>query len=323
MLDHAGVLLGQRLAGVEQHDGDLGLLQRGLGAQRGVEVRALGLVHPPPDAGGVDEPPRPAAELDELVDRVAGGPGDRVDDDPLASGQRVEQAATCPRWAARAAPPGAARPGAPGDRRRRRQRGQHGVQQVAAPAAVQRGDRVRLAQPERPQRRGVGLAAQVVDLVRGQHDRLAGAAQQPDHGLVGVGGADGRVDDEQHGVGQLDGDLGLLGDPGRQPADVALPAAGVDDDEPAPGPVASYATRSRVTPGTSSTTASRRPRMRLTSVDLPTFGRPTTASTGSGPASGVTASPARAGQQRAVVLGELVPSRPARSAPPQFAVSRR
>src|SRR5664280_3527868 len=28
------------------------------------------------------------------------------------------------------------------------------------------------------------------------------------------------------------------------------------------------------------TTASRRPRMRLTSVDLPTFGRPTTASTG-------------------------------------------
>ena len=37
------------------------------------------------------------------------------------------------------------------------------------------------------------------------------------------------------------------------------------------------------TPGTSSTTASRRPRMRLTSVDLPTLGRPTTASTGTGP----------------------------------------
>src|SRR4051812_49103155 len=31
------------------------------------------------------------------------------------------------------------------------------------------------------------------------------------------------------------------------------------------------------------TTASRLPRMRLTSVDLPTFGRPTTASTGTGP----------------------------------------
>src|SRR5512144_2347101 len=50
-----------------------------------------------------------------------------------------------------------------------------------------------------------------------------------------------------------------------------------------PFQVASYDTRSRVTPGTSSTTASRRPRIRLTSVDLPTLGRPTTANTGSGP----------------------------------------
>ena len=38
-----------------------------------------------------------------------------------------------------------------------------------------------------------------------------------------------------------------------------------------------------MTPGTSCTTAARRPRMRLTSVDLPTFGRPTMATTGSGP----------------------------------------
>ena len=41
--------------------------------------------------------------------------------------------------------------------------------------------------------------------------------------------------------------------------------------------------RSRVTPGMSCTTAARRPRMRLTSVDLPTLGRPTMATTGSGP----------------------------------------
>ena len=43
---------------------------------------------------------------------------------------------------------------------------------------------------------------------------------------------------------------------------------------------ASTALRSRVTPGCSSTIASRRPRMRFTSVDLPTLGRPTTATTG-------------------------------------------
>src|SRR5699024_1199821 len=38
--------------------------------------------------------------------------------------------------------------------------------------------------------------------------------------------------------------------------------------------------RSLVTPGTSWTTAARRPNSRFTSVDLPTFGRPTTANTG-------------------------------------------
>ena len=43
---------------------------------------------------------------------------------------------------------------------------------------------------------------------------------------------------------------------------------------------ASYLTRSRVTPGVSSTIASRRPIIRLTSVDFPTFGRPITATLG-------------------------------------------
>ena len=54
-----------------------------------------------------------------------------------------------------------------------------------------------------------------------------------------------------------------------------------------PFQLASYDTRSRVTPGTSSTTASRRPMIRLTSVDLPTLGRPTTARTGTGPVASV------------------------------------
>ena len=43
---------------------------------------------------------------------------------------------------------------------------------------------------------------------------------------------------------------------------------------------ASTSLRSRVTPGRSSTIASRRPRIRFISVDLPTFGRPTMATTG-------------------------------------------
>ena len=43
----------------------------------------------------------------------------------------------------------------------------------------------------------------------------------------------------------------------------------------------SYCTRSRVTPGVSSTIASRRPIKRLINVDFPTFGRPNIATIGS------------------------------------------
>ena len=101
---------------------------------------------------------------------------------------------------------------------------------------MQRGDRVRLAQPEVPQPVGLGLGALVVDLVGGQHDRLAGLAQDLHDGLVGVGDADGRVDHEQHRVGEADRDLGLRGDPLGQAAGVGVPAAGVDDGEGAAVP---------------------------------------------------------------------------------------
>src|ERR1019366_1264689 len=47
-----------------------------------------------------------------------------------------------------------------------------------------------------------------------------------------------------------------------------------------PAHSASSVLRSRVPPGLSSTIVSRRPTIRLTSVDLPTLGRPTTATTG-------------------------------------------
>ena len=92
-------------------------------------------------------------------------------------------------------------------------------------------DRPRLAQAQAPQRRGVGLGALVVDLVGDEHDRLAGPAQQLDAVLVVVGGADGGVDDEQHDVGEVDGDLGLLGDPQVDAGGVDGPAAGVDEGE--------------------------------------------------------------------------------------------
>ncbi|CAM5711636.1 hypothetical protein SVIOM342S_05728 [Streptomyces violaceorubidus] len=96
---------------------------------------------------------------------------------------------------------------------------------------------MRLAEAQRPQVGGVRLAARAVDLVGAQHDGLAGLAQQPDDRLVGVGGTDLGVHDEDDRVGGLDGVLGLGGDGGVDAQDVLLPAAGVDDLEAAARPL--------------------------------------------------------------------------------------
>ena len=61
------------------------------------------------------------------------------------------------------------------------------AERVAAAPAVQRRDGVGLAQPQRPQHRGVRLGAVVVDLVGHEHDRLLVAAQQLHDAATAVG----------------------------------------------------------------------------------------------------------------------------------------
>jgi len=56
--------------------------------------------------------------------------------------------------------------------------------------------------------------------------------------LVGAGGAHVGVDDEEHGVGEVDRDFGLGGDGRVDAFGIRLPAAGVDEGEPASGPLA-------------------------------------------------------------------------------------
>jgi hypothetical protein len=91
-----------------------------------------------------------AAELDQLVDRVDGGAGDVVDDDALLAGELVEQRGLADVGLADDRDPARAADLRP-LRRRLGQRGEDGVEQVAAAAAVQRRDRVRLAEAEVPQ----------------------------------------------------------------------------------------------------------------------------------------------------------------------------
>src|SRR5262245_59394334 len=210
--DDALILLGQRLSGVEHHDGDFGTLDGGVGTQARVVLVTGCLAYPAPDAGRVDEPPGPAGQLDELVDRVDGRAGRRVDHDPILAGQPVEQT--------RLADVGLAHDGDPARAalvgllldQGGRQGCHDRVEQIATPPAVQGRNGVRLADSQGPQGRRLGLATLVVDLVRGQDDRLPGASQDADHGLVGVGDADGRVNDEEHGVRCARGQLRLTGD---------------------------------------------------------------------------------------------------------------
>ena len=179
-------------------------------------------------------PPR----LDHLVDRVAGRAGDRVDDDALGAGQLVEQRRLADvRSAEECHAPGAASLVCPADRRHHRQDLEDRVEQVAAPPSVQGGHRPRLPEPEVPQARGVRLEPLVVHLVGHEDDRLARPAQQPDDGLVGVGGADHRVDDEDDDVREIDRDLGLFRDAQVDAGRADLPPTRVDQREPAAGPL--------------------------------------------------------------------------------------
>ena len=216
---------------VDDEHGDLGAVDRGRGAQRGVVLVPGGLLDPLADAGGVDEAPGLAAELDQLVDRVDGGAGDVVDDDAVLAREPVEQRGLADVGLADDRDPARAADLGEGLGRGLRQRGEDGVEHVARAAAVQGRDRPGLAEPEVPQAVGLGLGALVVDLVGGQDDRLAGGAQDADDGLVGVGDPDGGVDHEEHGVGELDRDLGLGADRRGEAAAVGVPAAGVDDRE--------------------------------------------------------------------------------------------
>ena len=118
-----------------------------------------------------------------------------------------------------------------------RQHGEHCVEQVTGTTAVGRGHRVRLPQAETPQSGRVRLTALIIDLVRGEHDRLAGTAQDPRHAFVRVGRSHGRVQHEEHHIGEFDRDLGLVRHRTLQPPQVGLPPAGVHQDEVSPGPI--------------------------------------------------------------------------------------
>ena len=158
-------------------------------------------------------------------------PDDVVDDDPVRARKLVEQRGLADVRTSDDRDP--ARTADLGVRhlRRLRQRLEDGVEEVARAAAVNGRDRMRLPQPEVPERVGQCLGALVVDLVGSKYDGLAGLAEDLHHGLVVVGDADRRVDHEQHRVGERDRHFGLSTDSLGHAAGIGIPATGVDHGE--------------------------------------------------------------------------------------------
>ena len=199
-------------------------------------------------AGGVDEHDRPVGRLDQRVDGVAGRARHVVHDRAVLADEPVEQRALADVGAAD-----------DGDARRRRGRrastargesstidadlvgcssstgGKQGddlVEQVAGAAAVQRADRIRIAEAERQELPAVVLAAVVVGLVGDQqHGRLD--PSQPDgQRLVVVGDARSSASTTNSTTSAVvDGRLDLAADLRVEVVAAGQPAAGVDEQE--------------------------------------------------------------------------------------------
>ena len=212
-------------------------------AHRRIELVSAGLPDLAAQSRGVDETPDLAVHFDQRVDRIDGGARDVVHHGALVAGQPIQQRALADVRLAHQRDPSRATPA----RRHLGHRGQridHLVQQIGHPAAVHRADRVRLAQPQRPQLRRVGLTAFAVNLVGRQEHWLARPLQQPRRRLVGRRRADRRIDHEDDRVGGAHRHRRLLGHQLLQALCVGLPSAGVLHDEPPPA-----STARRTTPG--------------------------------------------------------------------------
>ena len=193
-----------RLGHVEHDDRDLGLLERGAGAQRRVEVGALLQVHATTDAGGVDEAPQilpPSSTLSSTGSRVV----------PASSLTTTRSSPAALLSSDRLADVRAAEDGDParaadlllGDGRDIRQHLHDSSSRSATPRPWIAETGYGSPRPRLHSAAASRLLARVVDLVGDEEDGLARCLRSIRTTCSSVDGrADHRVDDEEHGVGR-------------------------------------------------------------------------------------------------------------------------
>ena len=256
---HLAVLLGEADGGIHQDQGHTAPLHSGQSADDHVPLQTIGNIAALAQACGIGEDELAVGVVHRGINGVAGGAGLVGHDHPVLTQDAVGQAGF--------AHVGAADDGHRdavlfNDRLTEIQVGADGVQQVARAVTVHRRnghDFVKAQVIELVQLHG-GLA-HVVALVDRQNDRLMAAAQHVGHILVRRGQAVADIHHHDDAVGGVNGDLGLLPHVGQDAlGGLGLNTARVHQHELVAVPLAVG--------------------KNAVAVDLPTLGRPTTATIG-------------------------------------------
>ena len=223
------------------------------------------------------------------ADRIAGDPGFGAGDHPLLPSMRVDQG----RFAGVGpADDGDACSGAsssissppPSSSSVALDQGAQRLEQIGDALAMLGADRDRITEAEPKGFEDAGFGSAALGLVGDDDHRRRLDPQPAADLLVERSQALAGIDHEQGRVGLAHRGLGLLRASGQAACArprPRSPAVSITRNS-RPISLASPSRRSRVTPGRSSTSARRLPTSRLNRVDLPTLGRPTMATVGSG-----------------------------------------
>ena len=232
-------------------------------------------------AGRIDEADRTVGPLHHRVDRVAGGAGFLEDDRALLTHEPVEQARLPDVRPPTSANLGLLDRGLVPFERRVRQQLHDAIEQVAGGTAVQAGDGERIAES-----RANGRRSHRIPRVRcrpcwpppstGTRARRRRLASAPSSSVTpDLASTISRI----RSARSIARSAWSRARTRRRVAPCRYPAVSTKANR-LPRQTVSSSTRSRVTPGRSCEIASRPPKSRFTSVDLPTFWRPTTAMRG-------------------------------------------
>ena len=284
-LGEALVLVGDALGRVDHQQGDVGAVDRLERPDERVVLGALVDLRLAAHPGRVDEADRAVRRVHDRVDRVAGGAGHVVDHRPVLTDEPVEQRGLARRSDGRRrrrSTPARPRPPPPARRRPPRRAGGSTSSSSRSPVPRPWSALTGHGSPRpssmnsqtRPSR--ATSSTLLATSSTGAGSRCSTAATRASSSVTPVTVSTTIITTSADRIA-----CSLCADTltsSSSPPTSHPPVSTSRNSRPCHSPTTSL--RSRVTPGRSSTIASRRPRIRFIRVDLPTLGRPTMATTG-------------------------------------------